>query len=204
MSGNNQPNLTGWAAILTAIATIITAIGFPDFLPDLAKQFLQQENNNLSSVQQDKSLSDNKDDAKPSDHLEQDEELPDTFKNKTNHHDPIAIDEVEYEFVDCQQSSQRIRCTVIATNQAVDKSFRIHAKNSRIITSGEVYVAESVSLGNQTSFDSSTKTELVNDISINLYINFDRVDDQLTTLNLLEFEPSYSEPVQFRDIRLSQ
>ena len=38
MSGNNRPNLAGWAAILTAMAAIITAIGFTDFFPDLVKQ----------------------------------------------------------------------------------------------------------------------------------------------------------------------
>ena len=31
MSQNNRPNLAGWAAILTAIATLITAIGFPNY-----------------------------------------------------------------------------------------------------------------------------------------------------------------------------
>lgn len=30
MSQNNRPNLTGWAAIITSIAALITAIGLPD------------------------------------------------------------------------------------------------------------------------------------------------------------------------------
>lgn len=35
-------DLRGWAAIVGAIATLITAIGFPDFFPDLVKHFLSE------------------------------------------------------------------------------------------------------------------------------------------------------------------
>ena len=67
MSQNNSPNLAGWAAIITAIAALITAIGFPNFFPDLVKQYLPQEkplpkakNNNSTSSNT------NKEEPKPS------------------------------------------------------------------------------------------------------------------------------------------
>jgi hypothetical protein len=40
MSQDNKPNLAGWAALITAIASLITAIGFPVLFPDLVKRFL--------------------------------------------------------------------------------------------------------------------------------------------------------------------
>jgi hypothetical protein len=43
MSETNNPNLVGWAAIITAIAALITAIGFPSFFPDLVKNSLPSE-----------------------------------------------------------------------------------------------------------------------------------------------------------------
>ena len=33
-------NLVGWAAVLTAFGTVLTAIGFPSFFPDIIKQAL--------------------------------------------------------------------------------------------------------------------------------------------------------------------
>lgn len=35
---DKNSNLAGWAAVITAIAALITAIGFPSFFPDLVKQ----------------------------------------------------------------------------------------------------------------------------------------------------------------------
>jgi hypothetical protein len=35
---DNKSNLAGWAAVLTAVAALITAVGFPDFLPDLVER----------------------------------------------------------------------------------------------------------------------------------------------------------------------
>ena len=43
MNQNNSPNLAGWASIITAIAALITAIGFPNFFPDLVKRFLPKD-----------------------------------------------------------------------------------------------------------------------------------------------------------------
>lgn len=43
MSQDNQLNLAGWAAIITAIAALITAIGLPNFFPNLVNRFLLQE-----------------------------------------------------------------------------------------------------------------------------------------------------------------
>ncbi|MDJ0590807.1 MAG: GUN4 domain-containing protein [Pleurocapsa sp. MO_226.B13] len=49
MSQNNSPNLAGWAAIIAAIAALITAIGFPNFFPDLVKQYLLKNRDNSST-----------------------------------------------------------------------------------------------------------------------------------------------------------
>ncbi len=49
MSKTNDPNLMGWAAIITALATLITAIGFPSILPDLARQLLLKDNSTTNS-----------------------------------------------------------------------------------------------------------------------------------------------------------
>jgi hypothetical protein len=43
MSQDNKPNLAGWAALITAIAALITAIGFTDLIPVLVKRFLPSE-----------------------------------------------------------------------------------------------------------------------------------------------------------------
>jgi hypothetical protein len=40
MSQDNKSNLAGWAALITAIAALITAIGFPVLFPDLVNKFL--------------------------------------------------------------------------------------------------------------------------------------------------------------------
>ena len=47
MSQDNKPNLAGWAALITAIAALITAIGFPNFFPDLVKTYLPQDKDNF-------------------------------------------------------------------------------------------------------------------------------------------------------------
>ena len=37
---NTGLNLAGWAAVITAFGTVLTAIGFPNFFPDIIKQAL--------------------------------------------------------------------------------------------------------------------------------------------------------------------
>jgi hypothetical protein len=49
MSQDNKPNLAGWAALITAIAALITAIGFPNFFPDWAEQYLLKNKDNSST-----------------------------------------------------------------------------------------------------------------------------------------------------------
>ena len=44
MSQTNNSNLIGWAAIITAFASLITAIGFPSLFPDLARQLWLKDN----------------------------------------------------------------------------------------------------------------------------------------------------------------
>ena len=43
MSKTTKFDLAGWAAIITAIAALITSIGFPNFFPDLIKNILGEE-----------------------------------------------------------------------------------------------------------------------------------------------------------------
>ena len=46
-------NLTGWAAMLTAIATVLTAIGFPEFFPSVVERILSKsslESQNIEGV----------------------------------------------------------------------------------------------------------------------------------------------------------
>lgn len=48
---DKKSDLVGWAAVLTAIATLITAIGFPNFFPDLVKQtFLKSSSQSAPSA----------------------------------------------------------------------------------------------------------------------------------------------------------
>jgi hypothetical protein len=49
MSQDNKPNLAGWAALITAIAALITAIGFPNFFPDWVEQYLLKDKDNSST-----------------------------------------------------------------------------------------------------------------------------------------------------------
>ena len=45
----DSPNLIGWAAVLTAVATVLTAIGFPEFFPSTVKQFLSRSSSGESA-----------------------------------------------------------------------------------------------------------------------------------------------------------
>lgn len=197
MSENNQPNLAGWAAILTAVAAIITAIGFPAFFPDLAKQFFGSNNPNTESIAQGDNSS-NETNLESNDESEQEQKTRSLDSEKANK--DVIVENVKYKLINCQQSNQIIECSLSATNQAADRETRIRADNARIIADGEQYIAESISFGSHSSFSSSARTQLVKEISINLYINFGEVSNSLSRIDLLEFTPSYSKSVQIRDI----
>jgi tetratricopeptide (TPR) repeat protein len=47
--GDKKSNLAGWAAMLTAVAAFITALGFTDFFPDLVKRFFAESSPQSSS-----------------------------------------------------------------------------------------------------------------------------------------------------------
>ncbi|MEM8806865.1 MAG: LCCL domain-containing protein [Cyanobacteria bacterium P01_G01_bin.38] len=47
---DKKPNLAGWAAILTAVAALITSVGFPDFFPDLVKRFVPESSSESTSL----------------------------------------------------------------------------------------------------------------------------------------------------------
>jgi hypothetical protein len=202
MSGNNQPNLAGWAAILTAIAAIITAIGFPSFFPNLITQIFGLDNSNIENIEQKDNLSENTNPESP-DKFEQDQKSTNSTNEKASDNITV-VDNIKYEFVNCQQSSQRIRCTISVTNQDGDKSLSIFAYKARIIANGEQYAGKLISFGSQSSFSSYTQTQLVKDISINLYINFDEISNSLSKIDLLEFSPSSSQSIQIKNIQLSR
>lgn len=52
MSRNNSPNLAGLAAIITAIAALITAIGFPNFFPALVKDLIMLKDHQYKAHEQ--------------------------------------------------------------------------------------------------------------------------------------------------------
>lgn len=205
MSGNNQPNLAGWAAILTAIAAIITAIGFPAFFPDLAKQFFGQDNSNPTITDQNGDLS-NSTNPESQNNSEQDQESTNLPEVRANNNDKfVVIDDVKFESLGCQKSSQKIKCAVLATNQAVDRNLEIYTENARIIASGEEYIANYIGIGNiQTSGNYKTSKKLVQNIPIKIFANFDGMQSPLSNIDLLEIVPRRGNSIQIRDIRLSQ
>jgi hypothetical protein len=47
---DKKPDLAGWAAVLTAVAALITAIGFPNVFPDLVKRFSPESSPESTSL----------------------------------------------------------------------------------------------------------------------------------------------------------
>lgn len=205
MSGNDQPNLAGWAAILTAIAAIITAIGFPAFFPDLAKQFFGRDNSNPTITDQNGDLS-NSTNRKSQNNSEQDKESNNLPEVRANNNDKfVVVDDVKFESLGCQKSSQKIQCAVLATNQAVDRNLEIYTRSVRIITSGEEYIANYIGIGNIQQLGSyQTSKKLVQNIPIKIFANFDGIQSPLSNIDLLEIVPHRGNPIQIRDLQLSK
>ena len=205
MSGNNQPNLAGWAGILTAIAAIITAIGFSDFFPDLVKQLLGQNNSNSIITNQNRDLS-NEPSLEPN-NSEQTQKSPISLKEKTTDNNKFAVvNNIRFDLDNCQQSHQSIKCTISATNQTFDQKVRFFVSSASINIDGELYRAESAGLaGNTSPTTYSLEMYLAQDVPIKFYLNFEGIRSSVSNIKMLQIGLS-KKPIQIKDIdiRLSQ